>query len=72
MYVTPTFGGDNLLLTNLTGHPQIVMPNGFRTDGTPTSITVTGRLYDEESLLALAVAYQEATDHHRRRPEGFA
>jgi Asp-tRNA(Asn)/Glu-tRNA(Gln) amidotransferase A subunit family amidase len=70
-YVTPTFGGDNLLLTNLTGHPQIVMPNGFRTDGTPTSITITGRLGGEEDLLALGVAYQAATDYHRRRPPGF-
>jgi Asp-tRNA(Asn)/Glu-tRNA(Gln) amidotransferase A subunit family amidase len=68
-YVTPTFGGDNLLLTNLTGHPQIVMPNGFRTsDGTPTSITVTGRLDGESALLALGAAYQEATGYHRRRP----
>jgi Asp-tRNA(Asn)/Glu-tRNA(Gln) amidotransferase A subunit family amidase len=70
-YVTPTFGGNNLLLTNLTGHPQVVLPNGFRSDGTPTSITFTGRLWDEESLLALAVAYQDATDWHRRRPPGF-
>jgi len=68
VYVTPTFGGSNLLLTNLTGHPQIVMPNGFRTDGTPTSITMTGKLYGEEELLAAGVAYQEATDWHRRRP----
>jgi Asp-tRNA(Asn)/Glu-tRNA(Gln) amidotransferase A subunit family amidase len=71
VYVTPTFGGNNLLLTNLTGHPQVVVPNGFRSDGTPTSITFTGRLHDEESLLAVAVAWQEETDYHRRRPPGF-
>ncbi|MGQ0720103.1 MAG: amidase family protein [Candidatus Eiseniibacteriota bacterium] len=71
-YVTPTFGGDNLLLTNLTGHPQIVLPNGFRSDGTPTSITITGSLDGEEDLLALGVAYQSVTDHHRRRPALFA
>jgi Asp-tRNA(Asn)/Glu-tRNA(Gln) amidotransferase A subunit family amidase len=71
VYVTPTFGGNNLLLTNLTGHPQVVVPNGFRSDGTPTSITFTGRLHDEESLLAVAVAWQEATDFHRKRPPGF-
>jgi Asp-tRNA(Asn)/Glu-tRNA(Gln) amidotransferase A subunit family amidase len=71
VYVTPTYGGNNLLLTNLTGHPQVVVPNGFRKDGTPTSITFTGRLHDEESLLAVAVAWQEATDFHRRRPRGF-
>jgi Asp-tRNA(Asn)/Glu-tRNA(Gln) amidotransferase A subunit family amidase len=72
VYVTPTFGGDNLLLTNLTGHPQVVVPNGFRaSDGTPTSITFTGALYDEESVLSVAAEYQAATDHHLPRPAGF-
>jgi Asp-tRNA(Asn)/Glu-tRNA(Gln) amidotransferase A subunit family amidase len=49
------------------------MPNGFReSDGTPTSITFTGKLHGEEQLLALGVAYQDATDYHRRRPPRFA
>jgi Asp-tRNA(Asn)/Glu-tRNA(Gln) amidotransferase A subunit family amidase len=47
VYVTPTFGGDNLLLTNLTGHPSVVLPNGFSEKGTPTSITFTGRPFGE-------------------------
>ncbi|HMB69496.1 MAG TPA: amidase family protein, partial [bacterium] len=69
VFVAPTFGGSHLLLTNLTGHPSITMPNGFRaSDGTPTSITFTGRLDGEEDLLAVAMAWQDATDHHRRRP----
>ncbi len=69
VYVSPTFGGDNLLLTNLTGHPQVVLPNGFReSDGTPTSITFTGRPFGETELLALADAYQRATGFHLRRP----
>ncbi len=68
-YVSPSFGGSNLLLTNLTGHPQVVLPNGFRSsDGTPTSITFTGRLWGEATLLAVADAYQRATDFHLRRP----
>lgn len=67
-YVVPSFGGDHLLMTNLTGHPAVVMPNGFRDDGTPTSITFMGRLFDETSVLTLAQAYQQATDFHRRRP----
>lgn len=69
VYVAPSFGGDNLLLTNLTGHPCVVLPNGFREEGTPTSITFMGGLFEEASALALARAYQEATDHHLRRPE---
>jgi Asp-tRNA(Asn)/Glu-tRNA(Gln) amidotransferase A subunit family amidase len=61
----------DLLLTNLTGHPTVVLPNGFRKTGeveTPTSITFTGRLYGETELLAVAHAYQQATGHHLRRP----
>ncbi|UCF67455.1 MAG: amidase [Acidobacteriota bacterium] len=69
-YVAPSFGGSNLLMTNLTGHPAVVLPNGFRSvDGTPTSITFTGRLNGESELLALAHAYQQATDFHLQRPE---
>lgn len=68
LYLSPTYGGRNLLLTNLTGHPQICVPNGFRRDGTPTSITLTGRLFGENPLLAVAIAYQKATDFHGRRP----
>ncbi|MFN7962319.1 MAG: amidase [Thermoanaerobaculia bacterium] len=68
-YVAPSFGGENLLLTNLTGHPAVVLPNGFRKDGTPTSITFTGRLFEEDRLLAVAMAYQQATDFHLRHPD---
>jgi Asp-tRNA(Asn)/Glu-tRNA(Gln) amidotransferase A subunit family amidase len=69
VYVSPSFAGNNLLLTNLTGHPQVVLPNGFRAgDGTPTSITFTGRLFGETELLAVARAFQDATDFHLRRP----
>jgi len=68
VYVAPSFGGSNLLLTNLTGHPCVVLPNGFREDGTPTSITFTGKLFGEAETLALARAYQESTDFHRKRP----
>lgn len=69
VYVSPTFGGRNLLLTNLTGHPAVVLPNGFtEAKGTPTSITFTGRLYGESELLAVAHAYQQATEFHLKRP----
>ena len=60
----------SLLLTNLTGHPCVVVPNGFRmTDGTPTSITFTGKLRGENDLLAVADLFQRATDFHTRRPK---
>lgn len=68
VYLCPTYGARNLLLTNLTGHPQVALPNGFRQDGTPTSITFTGRLFGENPMLAIARLYQESTAWHRRRP----
>ncbi len=64
-------GGADLLLTNLTGHPSVVLPNGFQKAGsveTPTAITFTGRLYGETELMSVAQAYQEATGFHLRRP----
>jgi Asp-tRNA(Asn)/Glu-tRNA(Gln) amidotransferase A subunit family amidase len=64
-------GGNDLLLTNLTGHPTAVLPNGFRKVNdveVPLSITFTGRLYGEPELLAVAHAYQQATGHHLKHP----
>jgi Asp-tRNA(Asn)/Glu-tRNA(Gln) amidotransferase A subunit family amidase len=68
VYVAPTSVGNNLLLTNLTGHPAIALPNGFSATGTPTSITFNGRLYEEATLLAVAKQYQDATDFHLQHP----
>jgi Asp-tRNA(Asn)/Glu-tRNA(Gln) amidotransferase A subunit family amidase len=64
-------GGRDLTLANLTGHPTVVLPNGLRKRGgveTPTSLTFTGRLFGEAELLAVAQAYQRATDFHLARP----
>ncbi|MDR9418189.1 MAG: amidase [Gracilimonas sp.] len=71
VYISPAFGGGNLLVTNLTGHPSVVLPNGFTDNSQPTSITFTGDLFDEATLLAVAKAYQEATDHHDKHPSLF-
>ncbi len=68
--VAPTFG-EQLVITNLTGHPAVILPNGFRKDGTPASITFLGKLYREARLMALAKAYQDATGWHRRYPPKF-
>jgi len=64
-------GGDDLALTNLTGHPTAVLPNGFDQKGeirTPNAITFTGELFGETKLLAVAHAYQRATGFHREHP----
>ncbi len=71
LYIAPSWEGDNLLLTNLTGHPCVVLPNGFSDDGTPTSITFSGRLFDEGRLLAFAKKYQDSTDFHKKHPPIF-
>ena len=63
--------GQDLAITNLTGHPTVVFPMGFRDrDGRafPGSVVLTGRLYDESTLLAVARAFQQATGDHLRRP----
>ena len=69
--VAPSLHGQALLLTNLTGHPCVVVPNGFDADGHPTSICFIGRLFDEASPVAVAMAYQAATDFHLRHPPAF-
>ncbi len=68
--VTPTFvaGFPQLVATNLTGHPAVILPDGFRADGTPVSLTFLGALFGEAKLLAVAQAYQRATAFHLRRP----
>ncbi len=71
VYMCPSFGGNNLLLTNLTGHPSVVLPNGFDDTDHPTSITMIGRLFGEAPLMLVAKAYQDATGYHRRHPKAF-
>jgi Asp-tRNA(Asn)/Glu-tRNA(Gln) amidotransferase A subunit family amidase len=69
LYVAPWRVGDNLLLTNLTGHPAVVVPSGFSAAGIPdNSLSFMGNLYDEATILAAAKAYQDATGFHEKRP----
>lgn len=65
--VAPT-NGPQLTATNLTGHPAVILPHGFREDGTPVSLTFLGRLFGEEAMLRVAHAYQQATEFHRKHP----
>ncbi len=71
LFVAPSWTGDNLLLTNLTGNPCVVVPDGFSEDGTPTSISFIGNLFDEGTILEVAKAYQEVTDFHLQHPDEF-
>ena len=68
--VTPTGAANlsQLVATNLTGHPAVIIPNGFRDDGTPVSLTFLGGLFEEAKVLAVASAYQNATGFHLKHP----
>jgi Asp-tRNA(Asn)/Glu-tRNA(Gln) amidotransferase A subunit family amidase len=73
VFISPA--GAVLLLTNLTGHPQIAVPAGFTQRGgqdVPVTITFVGQLYGEAELMTVAKAWQEATGHHRRTPPAFS
>lgn len=69
--VTPCFAGNVLPLTNLTGHPAVSLPCGFRANGTPSAISFIGGLNREADLLIVARLFQEATAHHRQHPPLF-
>ena len=60
-------GSRSLGLTNLTGHPAIALRAGFL-DETPVDFMVTGRLYDEATLMRVALAHEQATKWHERIP----
>jgi Asp-tRNA(Asn)/Glu-tRNA(Gln) amidotransferase A subunit family amidase len=68
VYIAPT-GGANLLLTNLTGHPAVILPDGFMDNGSPTGISFIGDLFDEAKTLRVAKAFQDATDFHLKHPD---
>lgn len=60
--------GLNTTLTNVTGHPGVVVRNGLNARGQPTSFSMIGNLYAEAKLLRLAHAYQMATKWHEAHP----
>jgi Asp-tRNA(Asn)/Glu-tRNA(Gln) amidotransferase A subunit family amidase len=61
----------NTSVTNLTGNPCVVVPHGFNEKGNPTSLTFIGKLFGEAEMLALARAYQNATEWHQKHPKLF-
>jgi aspartyl-tRNA(Asn)/glutamyl-tRNA(Gln) amidotransferase subunit A len=52
------------------GLPAISVPCGFSRNGLPIGLQITGPRLAEARVLALAHAYEQATDWHRRRPGG--
>ena len=65
-FLSPS-GGASLGITNLTGHPAACLKAGF-VDGLPQALMITGRLYDEATVLRVALAYERATKWHTMNP----
>ena len=63
-----TLGGP----ANAAGLPGLCVPNGFDADGLPTGLNLVGRAFGEDRVLAVAKAYQAATDWHDRHPDQWA
>lgn len=59
--------GGSTGLTNNTGHPALTIPYGF-TNGMPQGLSFIGTLFKEAEMLAVARAFQNATDHHLKHP----
>lgn len=69
--IAPSFGGAQLVVTNLTGHPCVVVPNGGTPGADINSICMVGNLFDEATILAVAKAYQEATVWDEMHPPKY-
>jgi aspartyl-tRNA(Asn)/glutamyl-tRNA(Gln) amidotransferase subunit A len=54
---------------NMTGHPAISVPCGFTQAGLPMGLQLIGPRWGEARLLAIALAYEQATAWHQRHPE---
>jgi aspartyl-tRNA(Asn)/glutamyl-tRNA(Gln) amidotransferase subunit A len=52
---------------NLAGLPALSLPCGL-VGGLPVAISLVGRPFYENQLIAIGVAFQKQTDWHRRRP----
>jgi aspartyl-tRNA(Asn)/glutamyl-tRNA(Gln) amidotransferase subunit A len=53
---------------NLTQQPSISVPCGFTEAGLPVGLQIVGAMHREDVVLRVAHAYEQATDHHLRRP----
>jgi aspartyl-tRNA(Asn)/glutamyl-tRNA(Gln) amidotransferase subunit A len=54
---------------NLAGVPAISVPCGFASNGLPVGLQIIGRAFDEATILQVAHAYEQNTEHHKARPE---
>ncbi len=53
---------------NMTGLPSLAVPCGFTAAGLPISLQISGRPFDETTVLRVGHTYEQATDWHKRHP----
>ncbi|SDJ51886.1 Asp-tRNA(Asn)/Glu-tRNA(Gln) amidotransferase subunit GatA [Salimicrobium halophilum] len=54
---------------NLAGVPGISVPCGFAENGLPIGLQIIGKHFDESTVYRAAHAFEQATDHHKKRPQ---
>ncbi|RKD21072.1 aspartyl/glutamyl-tRNA amidotransferase subunit A [Ammoniphilus oxalaticus] len=54
---------------NLAGIPAISVPCGLTNDGLPVGLQIMGKHFDESTVLRVAHAFEQQTDHHSARPQ---
>ncbi|QKY71484.1 Asp-tRNA(Asn)/Glu-tRNA(Gln) amidotransferase subunit GatA [Lentibacillus sp. CBA3610] len=54
---------------NLAGVPGISVPCGFSEKGLPIGLQIIGKPFDENTVYRAAHAYEQATEHHTKRPQ---
>jgi aspartyl-tRNA(Asn)/glutamyl-tRNA(Gln) amidotransferase subunit A len=66
----PEFGfpRSNMPPFNITGLPALALPCGFSGSGLPLSLQLSGRPFEETTVLRVGHAYQQVTAWHTRRP----
>ena len=68
MYLADVF----TVSANLAGLPALSMPCGLTAERLPVGLQLTGRLFDESTLLRVADAYERMTDWAQQAPQSWA